>query len=185
MLIKSAIIVNELILSTQFGAVSTWVRSYALSSCVLQLAVQSDAGGSSKGHAGPACTMSLFLEIPGDPPAARPVWNTMFRDQHDGIWSWQHTWNEKGDYFTTLLRIRGLKICLSLCPRYDLTLKDVMDNLQVSFAPRVSKIFARTIFHREPQRQGESCLQFSLRLRVMTDKCGYIDGLRTSCYMTG
>jgi hypothetical protein len=42
--------------------------------------------GSGRGEAtgarvGPACPMkSLFLEVPGDPPVAWPVWCAMFRD---------------------------------------------------------------------------------------------------------
>jgi hypothetical protein len=47
-----------------------------------------------------------------------------------------------------------------------------MDKLQARFAPKVSKIYARTMFYREPQGHGESCLQFSSRLRVMIDECG-------------
>ena len=53
-----------------------------------------------------------------------------------------------------------------------------MDKLQARFAPKVSKIYARTMFHREPQGHDKSCLQFSSRLRVMIDKCGYHDQVK-------
>ena len=76
------------------------------------------------------------------------------------------------------LGAEGFKVCMSSCPRDDLTLKEVMDKLQARFAPKVSKIYARTMFHREPQGHGESCLQFSSRLRVMIDKCGYHDQVK-------
>jgi hypothetical protein len=136
-------------------------------------------GEATGARVGPACPMkSLFLEVPGDPPVAWPVWSAMSRDHMVAYDLDSMPEVRKVAILRSSLGAEGFKVCMSLCPPDDLTLKEVMDKLQARFAPKVSKIYARTMFHREPQGHGESCLQFSSRLRVMIDKCGYHDQVK-------
>lgn len=46
--------------------------------------------------------------------------------------------------------------------------EQVMDRLQDRFALKVSKIYARNVY-REPEGQGESCLQFCVKFTIMVD----------------
>jgi hypothetical protein len=71
------------------------------------------------------------------------------------------------------LGAEGYRVCLSLCAGDNLSFDDVLARLTDRFAPKVSNIFARSVFHRRAQLQGESCVQFVTALRSLMAKCGY------------
>ena len=49
-----------------------------------------------------------------------------------------------------------------LCASNTLSFDDVLKRLSDRFAPKVSKIFTRSVFFRRSQSQGESCVKFKL-----------------------
>ena len=76
------------------------------------------------------------------------------------------------------LGAEGYRICMSLCPGPDLTVRQVLTRLEARFAPRVSKIYARSFFHRRSQLHIETCVQFVSQLRALLTKCDYNEHVR-------
>ena len=78
--------------------------------------------GSGRGEAtgarvGPACPMkSLFLEVPGDPPVAWPVWSAMFKDHMVAYDLDSMPEVRKVAILRSSLGAEGFKVCVSLCP---------------------------------------------------------------------
>jgi hypothetical protein len=57
---------------------------------------------------------------------------------------------------------------LALCSEKDLNLNRSWTGLQDRFALKVSKVYTRNVY-REPERQGESCLQFCVKFAITVD----------------
>ena len=145
----------------------------------------STSGGSSSGMTtgqggrhGAAPMRPMFLEAAGDPPVQWQVWQAMFKDHMvaydlDGLAE-----ARKVALLKSSLGTEGYKVCLHLCPEDDLTLNEVLARLSSRFSPKVSKIYARSIFHRRSQLQGETCIQFVSSLRVLIAKCDYNDAVK-------
>jgi hypothetical protein len=88
------------------------------------------------------CSLELSRDL-GSPfffgawrPVAWPMWNAMFRDH---IVAYDRDSMRTVAFSCSSLGAEGFKVCLSMCPRGDLTLKEVMDKLQARFAPKVRK----------------------------------------------
>ena len=59
----------------------------------------------------------------------------------------------------------GYRICIDLCPEDDVTYDTFIARLGNRFAPKVSVIYARSVFHRHVQSSDENCVQFVSAIR--------------------
>ena len=113
------------------------------------------------------------METAGEPPFSWQVWQAMFRDHMVAYGQNELQENRQVAILKSSLGAEGYKMCMTLCPEDNLTLDVVLERLSNRFAPKVSKIYARSVFHRRSQLQGETCLQFVSVLRALMVKCGY------------
>jgi hypothetical protein len=126
-----------------------------------------------------ACPMKpVFLESAGDPPMSWQVWSVMFADHMVAYDLSGMPEMRKVAILRTSLGAEGYKICMSLCPEPDLNMRKVLARLEARFAPKVSKIYARSVFHRRSQFHDETCVQFVSQLRAFLTKCDYNERLR-------
>jgi hypothetical protein len=93
----------------------------------------------------------LFMELPGEPPVKWTVWLAMFKD-HLLAYDLDHVpETRKIAILRTSLGAEGYRICLDLCPEEDIAYDDVLARLGTRFTPKVSRIYARSVFHRRLQ----------------------------------
>jgi DNA-directed RNA polymerase subunit RPC12/RpoP len=121
-----------------------------------------------------ACPLRpFFLETVGEPPIPWQVWLPMFKDHMIAYGQDELPEARRIAILKSSLGAEGYRVCLSLCAGDNLSFDDVLARLTDRFAPKVSNIFARSVFHRRAQLQGESCVQFVTALRSLMAKCGY------------
>jgi hypothetical protein len=121
-----------------------------------------------------ACPLRpFFLETVGEPPISWQVWLPMFKDHMIAYGQDELPESRMIAILKSSLGAEGYRVCLSLCAGDNLSFDDVLARLTDRFAPKVSNIFARSVFHRRAQLQGESCVQFVTALRSLMAKCGY------------
>ena len=73
----------------------------------------------------------------------------------------------------------GYRICIDLCPEDDVTYDTVIARLGNRFAPTVSVIYVRSVFHRRVQSGEENCVQFVTALRSLLAKIDYAEAIRS------
>jgi hypothetical protein len=134
------------------------------------MATDGDARGGNEAAVGARSTRGggpmkpSFLELPGEPPVKWTVWVAMFRDHLLAYDLDQVPEARKLAILRTSLGAEGYRICLDLCPEEDVAYDEVLTRLGNRFSPKVSRIYARSVFHRRVQLSDESCLQFSAHL---------------------
>ncbi len=126
-----------------------------------------------------ACPLRpFFLETAGEPPIGWQVWLPMFKDHMVAYGQDELAEARRIAILKSSLGAEGYRICLSLCADGGLSYDDVLARLSNRFAPKVSNVFARSVFHRRAQMQGESCVQFVTAIRALMAKCEYQEGFQ-------
>lgn len=119
-----------------------------------------------------------FLELPGEPPVRWTVWVAMFRDHLLAYELDDVAEARKLAILRSSLGAEGYRICMDLCPESNVSFDTVLARLGDRFAPKVSAIYARSVFHRRVQATDENCVQFVTALRSLLTKCEYADEVR-------
>ena len=98
-----------------------------------------------------------FLELPGEPPVKWTVWVRMFNDHLLAYDLDNISEARKLTILRSSLSAEGYRICIDLCPEDDVSYDTVIARLGNRFAPKVSVIYARSVFHRRVQSGDENC----------------------------
>jgi hypothetical protein len=142
--------------------------------------VSTSGGGSGGGHGarGGGPMKPSFLELPGEPPVKWTVWVRMFNDHLLAYDLDSIPVARKLAILRSSLGAEGYRICMDLCPEDDTAYDVVVARLGNRFAPKVSVIYARSVFHRRVQSNDENCVQFVTALRSLLSKCDYAEAVR-------
>lgn len=115
----------------------------------------------------------FFLETVGEPSISWQVWFPMFRDHVIAYGQNKKPKARRIAILKSSLSVEGYRVCLSVCAGDNLSFEEVLKRLSDGFAHQVNNIFARPVFHRCAQLQGESCEQFVTALRLLMARCDY------------
>ena len=110
---------------------------------------------------------SSFLELPGEPPVKRTFWVRMFNDHLLAYDLDNISEARKLAILRSSFGAEGYRICIDLCTEDDVTYDTVIARLGNRFAPKVSVIYAHSVFHRRVQSSDENCVQFVTALRSL------------------
>ena len=115
--------------------------------------ISGSGGGSGQGAAGHGARgggpiKPSFLELPGEPPVKWTVWVHMFNDHILAYDLDNISEARKLAILRSSLGAEGYRICIELCSEDDVTYDTVIVELDNRFAPKVSVIYARSVFHR-------------------------------------
>ena len=136
-------------------------------------------GAAGHGARGGGSMKTSFLELPGESPVKWTVWVRMFNDHLLAYDLDNISGAGKLAILRSSLGAEGYRICIDLCPKDDVTYDKVLAKLSNRFAPKVSVIYARSVFHRRVQSSDENCVQFVTALRSLLAKCDYAEAIRS------
>ena len=113
-----------------------------------------------------------FLPTPGKPILPWQNWIRLFQSHLVSCGLADPTDARKLALLHTSLGVEAYRVCSELCPE-DLSYADTVQRLHAHYAPRPSRIYARTQFHRRSQRSYEDVQTFLAELRALMVDCQY------------